>query len=145
MIFPGLCGEWDIKKKTIMSNWYKKSTRTHDLTFVVTTWLRNARNTPETAGVNDDLSYQMSGADNEHELSAAITTAVSIVSSEQGGQLTPSQQELVQNLQARNGTIQQQSQDPFAMPQMQMPEVNPIGSLEQPNVGMDQQNGMGQF
>jgi len=144
MISPRLCGEWDTKKKKIvMSNWYKRATRTHDLTFVITTWLRNARNTPETAGVNDDLSYQMSGADNEHELSAAITTATSIVSAEQGGQLTPSQQELVQNLQARNGSVQQQ--DPFAMPQMQMPEINPIGSLEQPNPGMGQSNEMGQF
>ena len=126
-----------------MSNWYKRATRTHDLTFVITTWLRNARNTPETAGANDDLSYQMSGADNEHELSAAITTATSIVSAEQGGQLTPSQQELVQNLQARNGSVQQQ--DPFATPQIQMPEINPIGSLEQPNPGMGQTNEMGQF
>lgn len=129
-----LCGEWDTEKKRLMSKWYKKATLAHDLTFVVTTWLRNAINNQDPASLNDDVSFQMGGADNEAELSAAITTATSIVSTEQGGQLSPSQHELIRSLQSRVGSMQQP--DDLGVQPMQpmkpMSPQSPIGSLEQP-------------
>lgn len=110
-----------------MSNWYKKAALGNDLTTVISTWLRNARNHPEIANTHDDISHQMQGADNGESLSAAIATATSIVSREQGGMLTPSQQELVQHLQARNQD-QPMSPDPMAMPSMdqQGPQMEPM-------------------
>lgn len=117
-----------------MTNWYKKATLGNDLTFVITTWLRNAKDHPQIANANDDVSFQMGGADNEQDLFAAITVATSIVSGEQGGQLTASQQEFIHNLQARNSGNQQQ--DPMATPDMNSPiEVN---NLESPEQGMPQ-------
>jgi len=114
-----------------MSKWYKKATLSNDLTFVITMWLRNAKNSPQVANANDDVSFQMGGADNEQELAAAITVASSIVSNEQGGQLTASQQEFIQNLQARNVGSQQDS--------MALPEMNTntqVNNLENIDDGM---------
>lgn len=113
-----------------MSNWYKKATLGNDLTFVITTWLRNAKDNPQLANANDDISYQMGGADNEQDLSAAITVATSIVSSEQEGQLTVSQQEFIHNLRARNSGNQQE-QDPMALNSMNNPTQ--INNLENPD------------
>lgn len=120
-----------------MNNWYKRATLGNDLTFVITTWLRNAKNSPEIANANDDITNQMGGADNEQDLSAAITVATSIVSNEQGGQLTPSQQEFIQNLQSRTNAIKQS--DPLAVPQMQpMNQSSPINNLEMPDLDSPQ-------
>lgn len=69
-------------------------------------WLRNAKNQSNIAGANDDISYQMQGADSAEDLNTAINTATTIVQREQGGYLTPHQSELIQNLQNR---IQDQS------------------------------------
>jgi len=98
-----------------MSSWYKKAALGNDLTFVITTWLRNAKNHPQPASAHDDISYQMQGADNAEALSGAINIAVTIVSREQGG-LTPSQNELIQHLQARN----QDQTDPMAINSMEL-------------------------
>ena len=94
-----------------MSNWYKKAFGSN-LTSVITVWLRNAKNNPEIASAHDDISFQMSGMDHAENLSMAINSAMNIVSKEQGGQLTPSQQELIMNLQARN---QDQQMDPMSI------------------------------
>jgi hypothetical protein len=108
-----------------MSNWYKKAALGNDLTTVISTWLRNARNHPEVANTHDDISHQMQGADNGEQLSAAISAAIGMVTREQGGILTPSQQELIQHLQARNQD-QPVSQDPLAMPMDQQEQNFPV-------------------
>jgi hypothetical protein len=97
-----------------MSKWYKKAAMSNDLTFVITTWLRNAKNYPEIANANDDLSFQMNGADSQQDIDAAINISSNLVAREQGGQLTPSQHELINNIRQRNAM----HSDPLSMPQM---------------------------
>ena len=84
MIFQKLFGEWDIEKINLkMSKWYKKALLGNDLIFVISTWLRNAKNHPEIASANDDVSLQMGGADHQENLLAAVEAASNIVSREQ--------------------------------------------------------------
>lgn len=132
MIFQKLFGEWDIEKIHLkMSKWYKKALLGNDLIFVISTWLRNAKNHPEIASANDDVSLQMGGADHQENLLAAIETASNIVSREQGGNLTPSQQELIQTLNNRTQDFSQ-VQDPFQMPPIdQGLDTQPIQDISQ--------------
>lgn len=111
-----------------MSRWYKKSFG-NNLTSVITVWLRNAKNHPETASAHDDISFQMAGPDHANNLAGAINSAVMIIKREQGGMLTPSQEDLVMNLQARN----QDQADPMAIK-----PLDPMNNQMQP----DNMNGL---
>lgn len=94
-----------------MSNWYKTANLGNNLTFVISTWLRNARNNPQVGNANDDISFQMEGVDNAEQLSSAITAASNIVMREQGGSLTESQQELLTTISQRIQDQQMPQQD----------------------------------
>lgn len=120
-----------------MSNWYKMAALSNDITSVIVAWLRHARNGLDSASANDDISHQMQGADNQAVLMGAINTASAIVMREQGGMLTPTQQELVQIINNRTQDFEQ-VQDPFQMPQMG--EVNQDFGL-QPVQDLVQNNG----
>lgn len=98
-----------------MSSWYKIAALSNDITNVITTWLRNAKNGLDSASANDDISHQMQGADNQMVLMGAISTASAIVMREQGGMLSPTQQELIQILNSRTQDFEQVP-DPLQMP-----------------------------
>lgn len=121
-------------QKRIMTGWYKRAALAGNIEFVIETWLRNCKNAFDSASVNDDITHQMEGADDQSTLNFAIQAASNKVSAEQGGFLTPSQQELISHIQSRT----QNFSDPFAMPQMQITEGNLAANLEQTDPGMDQ-------
>lgn len=100
-----------------MNSWYKIAALSNDITSVIVAWLRNARNGLDSASANDDISHQMQGADNQIVLMGAINTASAIVMREQGGMLTPTQQELIQILNNRTQDFEQVP-DPLQMPQI---------------------------
>jgi hypothetical protein len=97
-----------------MSRWYKRAALSGNIQFVIETWLRNARNAFDSASTHDDITSQMEGADDIDALSFAVNSASQKVSAEQGGMLTPTQQELVNHLLSRN----QSFNDPFNMPEV---------------------------
>lgn len=100
----------------------------NDITSVIVVWLRNAKNGLDSASANDDISHQMQGADNQMVLMGAVSTASAIVMREQGGMLTPTQQELIQILNNRTQDFEQVP-DPLQMP--------PIDQGLEPQGGQD--------
>jgi hypothetical protein len=104
-----------------MNGWYKKSALANELAKLLVVWLRNARNHANFGSVHDDISYQMQGADNAFSLNNAITVATGIIQREQGGYLTPSQTELLQNIQHR---IQDQAPQQIMIQQNQPVQQN---------------------
>jgi len=116
-------------QKRIMTGWYKRAALAGNIEFVIETWLRNCKNAFDSASVHDDITHQMEGADDQATLNVAIQTASNRISAEQGGFLTPSQQELINHIQSRT----QNFSDPFAMP-------NPFG--QQQNMQPNQNDGL---
>lgn len=97
-----------------MSRWYKRAALSGNIHFVIETWLRNSKNAFDSASAHDDIASQMEGADDINALSFAVNSAAQKVSAEQGGMLTPTQQELVNHLLSRNQDVG----DPFNMPDL---------------------------
>jgi hypothetical protein len=81
--------------------WYKKANM-NNLTYIITAWLRNSRNSYDIVKINEEISNQYVGFDTLNSgLNEAIQRAANNVALEQGGNLTPTQQNLVRDLQSR--------------------------------------------
>jgi hypothetical protein len=115
--------------------WYKMSAILDDLTNTIVIHLQKAKNAFNDASLHDAITNRMQGVDQDYLLNSAINKASMIISSQQGGMLTPSQQQMIASIRARNENILQNSEPNNLMqtPDNQSSNLEIDGNIENQN------------